>query len=547
MNGSFRYGRGLILVACACLPYLFGAFHGFVFDDHGTIVENSFLQNPAHSIQAATLQTIGDASVVDGNRPVVLLSYFLDRAVWGLRPFGYHLTNLLLHAAVTLLVFSLARRIGDVPGDWAPFAAAALFALHPALTEAVQLPSYREDLLCVLFILLCLRCSLIVSKGASALAVLFMIPAILSKESAVAIPLLLAWLHGRLPVPVISRRRAWSLVMATGVIAAVFLAWWRHGPVLQAVNSSWNGLSLQFPSNLLTAPWIFLQYLRLLIAPWALAADYVAAPITGILDLRFFAGLLAMTFVAVVAFSAGKTPLAVGCGWMLLAFLPVSNLLPLFNPMAERYLYLIAVGFVLAAGWGLSRIRSQQVATLALALICALFAGRVIARLEDWKDDPTIWSATLDAQPRSARAHTWLGLHQKQLGHREAARTLFQQAEQLNPHDVSGLLNLAVLEGEAGRFEEADRLLREAIRRQPKNIQAHWNLSVARYNLGDEAGMISSLEETLQLDPFYLPAHRARLDWLLATGQNEKAIPAARLLLEIDPTDKTALHALPPP
>jgi predicted negative regulator of RcsB-dependent stress response len=547
MNGSSRFRHWIILAVCAFVPYLSGVFHGFVFDDHGTIVENAFLENPAHVWQLLSLQTIGDPAVVDGNRPMVLLSYFFDRAIWGLSSFGYHLTNLLLHILVVLLVFSLGRRIFSSQNEWGAFAAALIFALHPALTEAVQLPAYREDLLCVLFMLCCLRLSLSLARGALIGAVIFMILAILSKESAVVTPLLIGWLCIQISDPIVPRRRWMGLVMATTIVAFLFIVWWASGPSVQAMAAAWNGSSLRFPSNLLTAPWIFLQYLRLLVFPYPLAADYVVTPVTTLLNFRFVLGFLSVILLIAVMVSVKKTPLAIGLGWLLIAFLPVSNVLPLFNPMAERYLYLMAVGFVLVVGWGLQQLSSRRMASLVLAILCALLAWRTMDRVKDWEDDYSIWLSTLSAQPQSARAHTWLGLYQKDHGHREAARSLFQEADELNPQDVSGLLNLAVLAGEEGKYKEAERMLREAIRRQPKNIQAHWNLAVALFHRQDEAGMMKAVEDTLRMDPFHLPAHHARLDWLLATGQQEEAREEAKRILEIDPQDKPALQILQEP
>jgi hypothetical protein len=88
-------------------------------------------------------------------RPVAFLSHALDWTLWGAEPFGFHLTNVLLHAATTLLVWVLGRRLLD---GAAPVIAALLFALHPASHEAVYWIAARFDLLATFFTLLALWC-----------------------------------------------------------------------------------------------------------------------------------------------------------------------------------------------------------------------------------------------------------------------------------------------------------------------------------------------------------------------------------------------------
>ena len=124
-------------------------------------------------------------------------------------------------------------------------------------------------------------------------------------------------------------------------------------------------------------------------------------------------------------------------------------------------------------------------------------------RLIDWTDDFSLWSKTLLQEPRSARAHTWVGLGYKKMGEIELALKHFNEADRLNPREISGLINIAVLYGQHGRFAEAEQLLREAVRRRPDKPDAHWNLAVALDAQGRKDESMGEVRETLKLDPRY--------------------------------------------
>src|SRR4029077_11939329 len=116
----------------------------FVYDDHHTIVTNTSI------VRLTDLRAIVRHDVT---RPLVNLSYAIDRALWGGEPFGFHASSVLLHMLNVALLFALARRLS---GSFAAFAAAALFAVHPMMTEAVGYVSGRSEVLCAMFFLLAL-------------------------------------------------------------------------------------------------------------------------------------------------------------------------------------------------------------------------------------------------------------------------------------------------------------------------------------------------------------------------------------------------------
>ena len=526
-----RPGHWMILLILVAVPFATGLPHGFVYDDHGSIEENPFLNEPGNFWKLLTFQTLTDSSIPDGRRPLVILSYLFDRAVWGSRPFGYHFTNLFLHLIVVVLAVVFVRCTQPEREPFLAFAAALLYGVYPVLTEPVQCPAFREDILLTLFVLLFLLATMrhrTVWLSIPALAL-----ALLAKESAVVAPTLLLWMW--ICFPAVRPRRGAAIALfgvCAALIVLISILWIKSGS-LQAATTEHAPMALRFPANLLTAPWLWVKVLRVLAWPRPLIVDYVITPVSQISDWRFSAGvaaLLAGTFAALTL--VRRAPwIAFGMGWMLIGFAPVSNIVPLFNPFSERYLYLVSIGFVLIVvqlisilpekNWRCFVARPGESGknsclhsrAFFLALIYAAYSGLVVDRLSDWSDDLSLWSKTLLQQPRSARAHIWVGLSCKKMGEIELALKHFQEADQLNPREISGLINIAVLYGQQGRFAEAEQLLREAIRRRPDKPDAHWNLAIALDAQGRKDESIGEVRETLKLDPRYPAAVAWGVNW----------------------------------
>ena len=141
----------LIIILISILLYLNTLPNTFVYDDAYVITENYFIKSWGNLPKLFTkdyLPLSGELSY----RPVVTLSYFLDYALWGLNPLGYHLTNVILHTINVFLFYTFIKIISKN----LTFSAlsALLFLSHPLLTETVNAVCYREDTLASIFFLL---------------------------------------------------------------------------------------------------------------------------------------------------------------------------------------------------------------------------------------------------------------------------------------------------------------------------------------------------------------------------------------------------------
>ena len=141
---SERTGRALpfaygIVVAVTAIVYLNALQTPFIYDDHRTVTENFSIRDFRDWQAVLLFQPL---------RPVLNVSYAIDYAIWGANPFGFHLTNVLLHIANVLLLFRIAGGLGVIG-----FTTALLFAIHPMMTSAVTYVSGRSEVLCATFFL----------------------------------------------------------------------------------------------------------------------------------------------------------------------------------------------------------------------------------------------------------------------------------------------------------------------------------------------------------------------------------------------------------
>ncbi len=297
MNHAWKW---ILLLAVVASPWLAGLSFPFLYDDIGMLSENTFLEEPGNLSQVLSGGTLGDSRVINGRRPAVLVTYFMDRALYGLQPAGWRVTSLLLHlGSVALLMGLLWRLTGK---RYMTVATGVLFALHPVLTEAVHAPGFRADVLCLLFMLASIHCLLKTDSHAAAkhpdlLRVgsgwILLALALLSKETAVVMPVLLGALMWLFPSSFPEARRSrLNALLGCGVLAAIFFVLWFLLPVaLQGAGGAWNGESLRFPENLWSIPALWTRTLRLLVIPWPLNVtpgfEAVSSPLTA----GFAAGL----------------------------------------------------------------------------------------------------------------------------------------------------------------------------------------------------------------------------------------------------------------
>jgi tetratricopeptide (TPR) repeat protein len=407
--------RTLIAASVLCLLSLLAYANsftaGFPLDNKGLIPDDTRIRDlTSRNLDLIVHHTywwpVGESGLY---RPFTTFSYLFNYAILGnaANPAGYHWINLLLHAGNVILLWTLARRF--TREFWPPFWIAAVWAVHPVLTESVTNIVGRADLLAGIALLGGLL--LYLDQRLWTIAPLFVLTlvGVFSKESAVTVAGVILLYELAFPSPGIRRR----LPRMLAVLVPIVLMLIQRAAVLAASAPT------QFPftdNPLVAAPFwparftaltVIARYLVLLLWAATLSCDYSYAqiPVATGTPLEWLAAAIAiLTVIAILllyrwnraAFFAGASA--------LLVFLPTSNLLfPFGAIMAERFLYLPSIA-IAALIVGLAY-RLPKYAPGLLCLIVAAFGLRTFARNADWQDDLSLSASAVQTAPRSFKSH----------------------------------------------------------------------------------------------------------------------------------------------
>lgn len=475
----------LLLTAVTAAVYYNSLHNEFLFDDLQTIVETQSVGGPGQFGQLFSL--------LKGNpayRPIRSASYAFDYALSGLDPWGYHLSNIAYHVLSATVVFLIAQTLFSRTAT--ALFAAVLFAVHPVQTEAVTYLSGRRDVLSGLFVLtgfyMFLRYRQTGRAGYLATVLPLYLLAFFTKESGIVLPLLC------FSYDAVSRIRveregggfppfreiwagAWSAVRESRLfyIPLVVLAGGLATYVLFLVRGTWvrtyYGGSLFFTG--LTMARVFLHYMKLLIFPLTLNADYSynAFPVTtSWADPNAWVAVLILAGLGYGLLSCLRTrPLAAFGGlWFFVALLPVSQIVPHHEMMAEHFLYIPSVGICLMvaalAHPLMDRHRFAPALYAAAMVVLVFFSFRTVWRNTDWKDDLTLWSKTVQVAPQGARARNNLGAVYLRRGELTRAEEELNAAVQIKPDFAIAHGNLGKIALDQGDLARAERELQTALR-----------------------------------------------------------------------------------
>ena len=530
---------GLLLAAVAAA---FGRVVGHEFsswDDLVNVVANPHVDPP--SLEGTLF--FWRHAYMDMYIPVTYTLWALLARI-ALEPWLFHAASLLVHAAAALAAFGLLRRL--VRDDRAACAGALLFALHPVQAESVGWMSGMKDLLAGLFGLLALaryvdfaagRREGATRAGAYLAALLFYLVALLSKPSAVAVPILAAILDLG-----VVRRTAREVARALAPFLAIALGWILLTRHVQPAAGVFVPPLEQRPLVALDA---LAFYFRKLCLPLSLAPDPGRDPAWVLEQGRPW--LSALVLLAVVALLLalvrwGKTgaarTAAVGTGLFVAGVAPVLGLVPFdfqrYSTVADHYLYLPMIGPALGLAWVLSR-RAGHAAFLAAGGLLAILGLVSAVQVGVWKDDLTLYRHTIAVNPRSWVAHDNLGSALATRGRTLEALPEYEAALAINPRDVRTHCNFGTALDELDRTQEAIPHFEAAVALEPRDRPARENFAIALLRLGRPAEAETQLRAALDIDPGSFRAHyylAGAVSWL---GRLEEAIPHLEEAVRLEP------------
>jgi len=502
-------------------------------------------------------------SVDEANwHPLTWLSHMVDVELYGLSPRGHHLTNVIIHAASTLLVlFFLLRLTGAL---WPSAFVAALFALHPLHVESVAWAAERKDVLSAFFwflTLLIYREFTVKRKPwLYVLALVTFMLGLMSKPMLVTLPLIMLlldfWPLDRLsgeqgPGQRLPAGRVGALVkekipffLCSLLSAAVTVYAQNKGGAVKALAEVPLQLRIE------NAPVAYVTYLGKTLWPHNLAMLY---PLPQSIPLWQATGsLLVLLLVSGAAIRAARTYpyLAVGWFWFLVTLVPVVGLVQVgLQAMADRYTYIPLIGLFIMAAWGgrdmtKSLPHREGILALLAAVVIIASAAATFHQVGFWRDSITLYRHTLQATTGNYIIHDNLGLSLERTGDLDAAIREYEEALRINPLYQRSLANLGLALARKGDLDTAIRLYREALRINPAYKEVHNNLGLALARKGNLDAATGEYQEALRISPDYVEAHNNLGIAFARKGNLEAAIGEFQEALRVSPDNVDAYKNL---
>ena len=567
---------GLVVIAVLS-GALFGEFQQW--DDFALLVDNSAFRGLAWP----QLRWMFTTNLMGHYMPVTWITYGLDYVVWGLNPFGYHLANILVHAANVLLVYFVALRL--LRSVWSSAAedsrdslrigaafAALVFGLHPLRVESVAWITERRDVLCGFFYLLAVLMYLRTGEAERRdrrqwgtfywAAVGLFVLALLSKSMAVTLPAVLlvldvyplrrlqpgvrGWLT---PGP----RRIWiekvPFVLAAALVSALAFRALLGG----AAATSWERLGLL--ERLAVSAHSLSFYLWKTLLPLALSPLYELSLPVHVLDLRFLvSGAVALLLTSAALVLRGRWP-SFTAVWVcyVVMLLPVIGILHNgYQIAADRYTYLPGIGWAVLLGGAVvagCRAHPGRRALAAVAVVLAVSVPTALAlatwrQVQIWHDDETLWRHAARLDPTSVVAASNLGSALRARGRLAEAVEESERALLLRPAYGEAHLNLGLAKAEQGKPAEAEPHLRRAIEIKPRSASAHTSLGELLEAQGRLDEAFEHLKAALKINPGSATAHNDLGVALARNGRVAEALAEFSEAVRIDPSSVRAQNNL---
>jgi protein O-mannosyl-transferase len=529
----------------------------YLFENDGLVSDGLTLRNVARAMTEVTFYNWA---------PLTILSYQGDATLFGMQPWGFHLTNVVIHAiSVAILCTALQRMTGRVG---ASTVAVTLFALHPLRVESVAWVAERKDVLSVLFLALSLLAYDAYCRQPSwsrYLAVAgAMLMSLLAKASLVTLPVLLllldVWPLGRLVVPGIGdcvakgnprdrpyeRRSAGAIIAEKLPLFALSLLFsvitlWTQAPVI-AGEATMPLVTVRVPNAVVATAW----YLRALVLPFGLHPAYLHGGRSDLSVWPVVASAGAICAVCAIAWAGRhRQPWGiVGLAWFLVALAPMSGIVGQqgFLSHADRFTYIPHIGLIFAIVWaGDALLRHLAVPSGwvlgGIGIIVAASIVQTERQLTHWRNSYSLWShvLALDARDNNWVAHNNLGFVLAERGQADEAIKHYRKSIDIRPFYDEAHFNLGNALSGRGAIDEAIVQYGKALDINPADYQSHNNLALALASRGHVDEAMAEFREALAIKPSYVDAHNNLGLMLAGRGQWDEAIVQYRHVLEVQP------------
>lgn len=542
--------QALAIMAAVAICY-HGVLHSpFLFDDLHYIKANDVIRD---------ISDIGALWTFNPSRFLVFLSLAANYYFGGLDTFGYHLFNIAVHMANSLLVMVFVEKLATAwrgglagrPWSWLPFVSAMIFAAHPLQTQAVTYIWQRNASMAAFFYLssMTLYLSAAVEGKEPARraklrrmgALICATAAMFTKQTAVTLPVALAMLELFFVNPAGARERIRRLAPFFGIMFIIpILAFTGMSREIEDVAVLWEKVPAH-KEYFLTQLNVIVTYIRLLALPVNQNLDYNYPIARSISDSAVSAGIL-LGLVA-LAFYRRDRIFSFGVLFFFLALSVESSVFPLEDVIFEHRAYLPSAGAIIAF-WasvfymleGLSPVwfnkRPVVIAmTLAFIAVASGYATATINRNEVWRDGETLWTDVVKKSPGKARPLNNLGTMYFAKHDYDMAEKLFLQAVAVDPKYANSLYNLGTVGLRRGDLDTALKYFDESITISPQMLFPLFSLGEGYLKRGMTAESVKCYRLAVKLKPGMPRGWRGLVQALDADGSKEEAANVARQII----------------
>jgi Flp pilus assembly protein TadD len=493
-------------------------------------------------------------------QPLSWVSYAIDYQVWGLQPFGFHLTNLVLHAANAvvfwLVVMELLRAAAPPaegePADALPLAAAVgalFFAVHPLRVESVAWASERRDVLAGLFFLLTLLAYLRAARDPArrlrrlAVATACFALSLLAKAWAITLPAVLLVLDayplrrlgGGRPVGPVLREKIPFVVVAAGAATLALLA--QHVEALRPLSQ--HGVA----ARVAQAAYGLCFYVWKTLVPVGLSPLYLLEMPLDPSEPRYVAAtaLVGATAVALVVLRRRVPWLVAAVACYAIIVSPVLGFAQSGQQkVADRYTYLACLPFavLVAAGVRGAALRWpawRRGVVAAAGAVLVVLGVMTVRQTTVWRDSMTLWNHTVALEPASYIALTNRGVVRQLAGDTTGALGDYDAAIAANPGHAEAYKNRGTVRAAAGEWDAAIADYEIALRLKPGYADAYVSRGAALEAKGDLAGALEDYARACALDPGHARALYGRANMRATRGDLAGAIVDYTAALQINP------------
>ncbi|MFH1540835.1 MAG: tetratricopeptide repeat protein [Elusimicrobiota bacterium] len=484
-------------------------------------------------------------------RPLPFLVHIINYKICGVNPVCHRLTNIFLHITVGILLYFLILEL--LKNNLVAFLSGFFFVLHPVNTEVVNMVSFVETQLSTIFFLATFLCYV---KLKNFLSFIFFFIAVFCKETVIVLPAVIILYDLVFEKKIQVKKYLPFLIVGMFYLVVRFFIF-RHPQ--EAI--------LKYPSdnfliNIFTTLKLIPTYLRLVFYPINLSMEYKTIIPQLFFERNVIFGFLAILFFLTILIYSYKKSLSDGYTkisqtgkiiffWLLftvITFLPTSNIIPMQNIIAERYLYLPIIGFCVLISLLLKKIgeRYPNVCYCVAFCIFLFFTTAIIIRNFDWKSDFIFYSKTLEQVPNSPSMNATVGLVYAKYKNYPKAFEYVHKALKLNPKLPDGYGALASIYQDTKDYDMALGLYERAVVEKKYTYHKAPFLSIGViYKIKKQyQKAIENFNRAIEINPLSSLAYTYLAEIYEMHGDVDKTEKFYKKSVDINPDDYIPLNAL---